>query len=203
MSEWLEFKENDQPNSSKKPKLFESSDCGQQRFGEDMSVEKLQQYYKGLVPRNTECNTQWALRNFEVWRTWRNNGATDSSSQVPSDLLTCNDARALNHWLSLFVIETKRSDGKDFPSKSIDLLLSGIKRYMVAQVKEKDPSMCPVNFLCESDHRFAGLRGTRDRIARERRQMGVGAEVKHAEVISVEELEKLWAKGNARNNFAI
>ena len=60
----------------------------------------------------------------------------------------------------LFDIETKRSDGKSFPSKTIDLLLAGLKRYMVAELKEKDPSVQPANFLSESDHRFAGLRGT-------------------------------------------
>ena len=36
------------------------------------------------------------------------------------ELLTGNDASILNHWLSLFV---KRSDGKSFPSKTIDLFL--------------------------------------------------------------------------------
>ena len=60
----------------------------------------------------------------------------------------------------LFDIETKRSDGNSFPSKTIDLLLAGLKRYMVAELKEKDPSVQPANFLSESDHRFAGLRGT-------------------------------------------
>lgn len=38
---------------------------------------------------------------------------------------------------------------------------------MVANVREKDPSTRPVNFLSESDHRFADLRSTRDRIAHE------------------------------------
>ena len=191
MVEWLDLKENEEPNSAKKPKLLV-----QERFGKVVTPEgKLEEYSKGFVPKNTESNTQWALRNFEAWRTWRNNTATDSSSQVPNDLLTCNDAGALNHWLSLFVIETKRNDGKEFPSKSIDLLLSGLKRYMVAQLKEKDPSVCPTNFLGDTDHRFAGLRGTRDRIARERRQLGIGAEVKHAEVISVDEEDKLWRMG--------
>ena len=89
-------------------------------------------------------------------------------SHVPDTLLWCNGVELLNHWLSLYVIETKQSNGKDFPSKTIDLLLSGLKRYMVAQLKEKDPSICPINFLSESDHRFNGLRGTRDWIACER-----------------------------------
>ena len=114
-------------------------------------------------------NTQWAVRNFKAWRAWRNSTGTDGTF-VPDtrELLTGNDASVLNHWLSLFVIETKRSDGKSFPSKTINLLLAGLKWYMVAELKEKDPSVQPVNFLSESDHRFAGLRGTRDRIARER-----------------------------------
>lgn len=38
---------------------------------------------------------------------------------------------------------------------------------MVAHVREKDPSTHPVNFLSESDHRFADLHSTRDRIAHE------------------------------------
>ena len=63
-------------------------------------------------------------------------------------------------FIFLFDIETKRSDGNSFPSKTIDLLLAGLKQYMVAELKEKDPSVQPANFLSESDHRFAGLRGT-------------------------------------------
>ena len=87
------------------------------------------------------------------------------------------------------------SNGKDFPSKTIDLLLSGLKRYMVAQLKEKDPSLCPINFLSERDHHFAGLHGTRDQIVCEHRQMGIGAEVKHAEVLSMDEEDVLWRTG--------
>ena len=106
--------------------------------------------------------TQWAVRNFEAWSAWRKSKCTKGESCVPTNLLTCNDAMVLNHWHSLFVIETKRSDGKPFPSKSVDLLLLGLKRYMVMQLNEKDPSKCPVNFLSESDHLFAGLRGMRN-----------------------------------------
>ena len=187
MVEWLKDKENEKPNSSKKPKL------DGQRFGKTVTSNKmLKQYSEGFVPKNTDSNTQWAVCNFEAWRVWRNSTGTDGTF-VPEtrELLTGNDASVLNHWLSLFVIETKRSDGNSFPSKTIDLLLAGLKRYMVAELKEKDPSVQPVNFLSESDHRFAGLRGTRDRIARERRQMGIGAEVKHTEVFTTDEEDVL------------
>lgn len=52
-----------------------------------------------------------------------------------------------------------------------------------------------MNFLSESDHCFAGLHGTQDRIAHERRQMGIGAEVKHAEVFTTDEEDVLWKTG--------
>ena len=43
------------------------------------------------------------------------------------------------------------------------------------------------NFLDENDDHFAGLRGTRDVVARKLREDGVGASVKHTATISQEE----------------
>ena len=68
---------------------------------------------------------------------------------------------------------------------------------MAAQ-DENDP-MCPINFVDESYHRLAGLSGPKDRVTPEYRQMGVGAEVKHAE-IRRGEAER---KGNTGNIFAV
>ena len=58
MVEWVEDKENEKPNSSRKPKLDE------QRFGQTVtSIKMLKQYSKGFVPKNTHSNTQWAVRS--------------------------------------------------------------------------------------------------------------------------------------------
>ena len=45
---------------------------------------------------------------------------------LPDDLLECNDPTLLNKWLSLYMMETRRVDGKKIPSKSLDLLLAGL-----------------------------------------------------------------------------
>jgi len=50
-----------------------------------------------------------------------------------------------------------RSSSKNCPYKSINLLLSGLKCYMVEKLEE-DLSACLLNFLSESDHQFAGLK---------------------------------------------
>ena len=108
---------------------------------------------------------------------------------VPSDILTSCDAAALNRWLSLFVIEARKQDGTRYPSKTIDMLLSGLKCHM----KEINPSS--PNFLSEEDDRFVGLCGTRDTIARQLREQGIRASIKHVEVISHEEEALLWERG--------
>ena len=75
--EWLEDKENEKPNSSKKPKLDE------QRFGQTVtSIKMLKQYSKRFVPKNTDSSTQWAVRNFEARRAWRNSTGTDDTVPV-------------------------------------------------------------------------------------------------------------------------
>ena len=47
--------------------------------------------------------------------------------RVPSDVLTSGDAVALNKWLSLLVIEVREQDGNKYPSKTIYLLLAGLR----------------------------------------------------------------------------
>ena len=38
------------------------------RFGTQFTGEKeLEVYSKGFVPKNTDSNTTWAVRNFEAW----------------------------------------------------------------------------------------------------------------------------------------
>ena len=85
-------------------------------------------------------------------------------------------------------LETRCQDGKPFPSRTIDMLLSGLKRYM----KELNPEA--VNTLGKKDPRFAGLSGTQDTVSRQLHEAGVGTTVKHTSVLSVASREgKLWS----------
>ena len=49
---------------------------------------------------------------------------------MPSDILSCEDAVALNKWLSLYVIETRKQDDGRYPASTLNLLLCGLKRHM-------------------------------------------------------------------------
>ena len=157
------------------------------RFNVITSAEELATYSKGFVPQNTLANNEWAVRNFSEWAEWRCKSYPDHP--IPENILTCADASTLNKWLSLYIIETRKRDGQRYPSSTLNLLLCGLKRYM----KKINPSI--PNFLDENDARFAGLRGARDCVARKLREDGVGASVKHAQVITHSEELQLWDAG--------
>ena len=120
---------------------------------------------KGFVPKNREKSTIWAVHNFQSWCNWREK----QGNPVPEYLLKCNDGEMLNRWLLLFVKETRRVDGKLFPSRTIDMLLSGLKHYRLENI----------DILSEKDPIFAGIWGIRDTVARQLREAGVGASVKY------------------------
>ena len=68
---------------------------------------------------------KWGVCNFQEWREWLE--FHDSTDVVPRDLLDGKNGEALikeSKWLSLYVKETRRQDGKPFPSRTIDMLLS-------------------------------------------------------------------------------
>ena len=95
------------------------------------------------------------------------------------------DVTELNRWLCLYVLETQHSDGKKYPVSSLYPLLSGILRHM----RSVDTD-CP-NFLDTNNHKFKELHAALDNLGHQLRRGGVGADVKHASVISTEEEEAL------------
>ena len=127
------------------------------------------------------------MRTFDAWTTWRS--TTKPEDPVPEDILSCADAGVLNKWLSLFALEARKLDGSKYPSNTLNMVLSGLKRYMVRSNPDTP------NFLDEKDLRFSGLRGTRDTVSRRLREEGVGASVKHTAVISHDEESALWESG--------
>ena len=141
---------------------------------------------KPPIPKNTEKNTSWGLRNFREWRDQREKNYPDEICRP--DLINSLPWKEdeLCHWLCLYILETRHTDGKQYPISTIYQLLSAILRHM----REIDPD-CP-NFLSKDNHRYRVLHATIDNLSRKLRTEGVGAEVKHTSVISPEEENALW-----------
>ena len=107
---------------------------------------------------DTQANTQWSVKTFNSWMDWKIKAKP--VDPVPKDILTRSDAKLLNKWLSLFVLEARKLDGTMYPTNTLKMLLSGLKRYMV----KANPST--PNFFDDKDTRFSSLQGTRDTVAR-------------------------------------
>lgn len=125
MAKWIR----DEVSAAKKRKAM--SDVTSRFVNKLTSDFELKTMSREFVQKSTEESTIWAMRNFQSWCDWREK----QDNPVPKDLLECNDGEMLNRWLLLFVKETRRVDGKLFPSRTIDMLLSGLKHYQLEKIQ--------------------------------------------------------------------
>ena len=66
--------------------------------------------------------------SFKSWLQHRN--SQEDIEKCPEDLLEQMDSKQLNHWLSVFLVETRKVDGEPYPPTTLHGILSGILRYM-------------------------------------------------------------------------
>ena len=140
-------------------------------------------FRKVLYPRTPQKNNQWALNNFQSWLQQYNKQQPEDP--CPADVLLTKEPDLLSKWLSLFVLETRKLDGSEYPP-SDSMLHSEIHEGQCRRT---------FNIFNKADHRFRCFRGTCDSEFQRLYQNGVGVDVKHAEIITAEEEEMLWSTG--------
>ena len=173
-------KENKPP--SKKPRLSLSlKGKGKARFAAPLPQEKMASVCEGYTPPNTSKNTDWSVRVLDEWRKAR--PIAGDEEQCPENLLECPVAEKLDYWLSRFVIECRRVDGKPYPASTLYQILAGLLRYSHSK---------SFDFLDKKDPRLSSLRGACDSVSRHLRKEGIGAEVKHAAIFTLEEEDQMW-----------
>ena len=106
------------------------------RFKHPLKEEEILALSKGFVPANTWKNTTWAYKVFSNWLAERNNNAEE---QCPQDLLDNPDVSKLNYWLTRFVAEVRRQDGKPYPPNQ---LLVALQQKMLDAPKFFDRREC-------------------------------------------------------------
>ena len=150
-------------SEQKQPHLL-SEDVKRFDFASD---EDLSELAKGLVPHSAAKSTQWAVKNFEDWRSARN--ACHPDNPIPHNALDSCDPEVINLQLSRFIVVTRKSNGERYPPSPLHQLLCGLLRSM----REKNPE-CP-NFLDKKDVRFKHIQGTLDAYFHKLHSEGIGS----------------------------
>lgn len=126
---------------------------------------------------------------FRSWQASRNKTAVEqpvmdmSPIEVPLEKMTSDE---LNYSISRFVVEVRKENGDPYPGETL--------RGMIHMLQLHLESTCGkvYRFLSED---FLQIRNTLDTMMKKLKQRGVGADVKQAEVITLDEEEMLWNEG--------
>ena len=95
------------------------------------SLDEIDEIRKGRIPGNTKRNMKWSARTWDKWSDWRNSLQEGDFPVVPGsrDLGTVSD-KNLSTFLSLFVVEVTKENGKPYPPDSLYSLVCGINRHV-------------------------------------------------------------------------
>ena len=159
------------------------------RFGPQTSTSYIKEKEASLMPTGTLKRDKWAVNLFNGWRNFRVKHVSEEEKEMadalekPMSELSMNE---LNFWLSKFIFEARKKDGTYYPGDSLVSIISGLQRSLSADDKI-------VNFF--KDNNFKKIYNALDAAMKSIAQHGRGLFKRHAEVISVDEEQKIWNSG--------
>ena len=131
------------------------------QFAEPKSDAEVDQLRRQGIPANTLKGTKWAVNVWRDWTAYR--WSVCHPLDFPPHLYVCSNEE-LNRWLSKFVVEVRRKDGKPCPPQSLYQICCGLLRY----VRELKPK---VNFC--TDVEFRGFQQSLDTEMKQLRGEGI------------------------------
>ena len=137
--------------------------------------------------KKTGMEMKWAFQVFKAWQ--------ESCNEAIPCLLDMN-YQQLNDWLSKFVCEARKQNGKPYSHATMYFILSGLVRYL----REND--VFHYSFLDEEDTRFAGLHQVLRKRMNQPKEEAVDVGTKTADPILAVDEDKLWDIRNFSNTDA-
>ena len=108
---------------------FESADISESlgdefdksaRFQKPTTVNEMEQRERDRIKKKTRQRTAWSVNFYRAWDEYRNTKIKileDEYRSVPVDLGTTL-VEEVNYWLTRFILEVMRGDGKPYPANS-------------------------------------------------------------------------------------
>ena len=111
------------------------------------------------VPKNTRFNTSWGLNTYNAWVKFRNQQQetyNDAMGPVPETFLQAS-LQSVDYWMSRFVLEARRQDGKPYPPNTLHSIVLAVQRHYVEHHNRPD-----LNMMLKENAAFQGFRQTLD-----------------------------------------
>ncbi|XP_066288310.1 uncharacterized protein [Branchiostoma lanceolatum] len=184
------------------PDPFDEQTHSSGRFAAPISASAIEEKVQARIPEKTKAATRWGKTVWDCWALSRNSQRTvgdinpqDQYHIVPTSLQTTTAAE-MNFWLSRFVFEVRRVDGKPYPASSVYGIICGLMRHFREELGRHD-----VNFLDKKDIRFAKFRKAMDPRMKELTAEGVGLEKRQADPLTMEDEDNItnWLNSEAYN----
>ena len=153
-----------------------------QTFGASVNLDALR---ASAVPEKTKKQTNWCVSRWKEWARSRN--ISTGEEQAPEEPIEMSDLE-LGYWIQQFVTEIRKKDGAVYPSETLYALVCGIQRYI--RIHGKRPEL---DFF--TNPVFSELKLSLDAEMKRIGGLRIGTKRKKAEVISVEQEERLWSSG--------
>ena len=134
---------------------------------------------------NTTKKIAWAVRLFEDWIISRSHGKNPEFGFDGASPFDALDKMQLNLTLSRFIQEVRKQDGSEYYGGTLKDIVICIQMHL----KEKNM----YDFFKDPD--FFQLVNTLDNVMKSQAQAGIGTVAKQAQIITVQEENKLWETG--------
>ena len=149
------------------------------------SDDEINKMIQNSKSKNTEKSTKWCMNIFNEWKEQR-------EEEIP-DILDMTD-NELNCWLARFISEACKSDGTEYPAKTLYLIACGLLRHM------RNNGIYDKNFLETKDGRYSYFTNALDSRMKDLTYRGIGIGTKQADVFSESEEIFMWENGILGNS---
>ena len=151
------------------------------RFAAPKSAAEIEQARQNRIPDKTKQDTKYCIK---LWSEWRRHRETETGDKIPE--IQTMMPNQLTHWLSRFVVEVRKLDGTEYPPNTLYHICAGIQRSL------RDSGLILDIF---KDPQYSPFQNSPDGEMKRLQSSGLGTKKRQAEVISVDEEEKLWSTG--------
>ena len=116
------------PHGQLHPLPVQTSTSSSSRFAQLKTDNDVEQAMVSSVPKNTKKSTDWAVNIWRDWSTHRRS-VSPSFTDWPVHLFIAQP-QELNHWLSKFILEARKSNGEPYPPDTLYNICPGLLRYI-------------------------------------------------------------------------